>query len=125
MKKNKIIFWVATTLIFVFEGVLTALFSQKPESKLMMNHLGYPAYFGIALDVFKVLGAIILMIPVLPKRLIGLAYAGFVFDFIFAGISNTAVDGFGGGTIFPLVTMAVLAVSYIYYNKTYGAAVAA
>jgi hypothetical protein len=119
MKKNKIIFWITTTLIFVFEGVLTALFAQKPESKLMMNHLGYPAYFGIALDICKVLGSIVLMIPVLPKRLIGLAYAGFVFDFIFAGISNTVVDGFGGGTIFPVVTMAVLAVSFMYYNKTY------
>ena len=95
MKKDKIIFWVSTTLIFVFEGVLTALFSQKPESKLMMVHLGYPAYFGIALDIFKVLGSIAIMIPVLPKRLIELAYAGFVFDFIFADISNTAVDGVG------------------------------
>jgi hypothetical protein len=123
MKKDKIIFWVSTTLIFVFEGLLTALFSQKPESKMMLNHLGYPAYFGIALDIFKVLGSIALMIPVLPKRLIGLAYAGFVYDFIFAGISNTAVDGFGAGTIFPVVTLAVLAVSYVYYNKTYGAIV--
>jgi hypothetical protein len=123
MKKDKIIFWVTTILIFVFEGVLTALFSQKPESKIMMNHLGYPAYFGIALDIAKVLGSIVLVIPVLPKRLIGLAYAGFVYDFIFAGISNTVVDGFGAGTIFPVVTMAVLAVSYIYYNKTYGATV--
>jgi len=121
MKKDKIIFWVSTTLIFVFEGVLTALFSQKPESKMMMNHLGYPAYFGIALNIFKVLGSIAVMIPILPKRLIGLAYAGFVYDFIFAGISNTAVDGFGAGTIFPVVAMAVLAVSYIYYNKTYAA----
>ena len=121
MKKDKIIFWISTTLIFVFEGVLTALFSQKPESKMMMVHLGYPAYFGITLDIFKVLGSIALMIPVLPKRLIELAYAGFVFDFIFAAVSNTAVDGFGAGTIFPVVTMAVLAVSYIYYNKTYGA----
>ena len=29
LKTTKIIFWISTALIFVFEGVMPALFSQK------------------------------------------------------------------------------------------------
>jgi hypothetical protein len=57
MKKDKIIFWTATTIIFLFEGVLTALTSQTELAKQGISHLGYPPYFGNALVVFKILGA--------------------------------------------------------------------
>lgn len=117
MKKDKIIFWVATTLIFLFEGVMPALTSQTEMAKEGIRHLGYPDYFGTTLVVFKVLGALVLMIPQLPKRLKEWAYAGFMFDFIFASISHAAVDGISFGVFFPLIVLGVLAVSYIYYQK--------
>ena len=117
MKNEKIIFWVTTTLIFLFEGVMPALTSQTEMAKEGISHLGYPAYFGVALTVFKVLGALALIIPAIPKRIKEWAYAGFAFDFIFAFISHGAVDGFGGLTFFPLVVLLILAVSYIYYHK--------
>ena len=118
MKKNKIIYWIATTLIFLFEGVMPALTSQTKLAKEGISHLGYPVYFGNALVVFKVLGTLALMIPQVPKRVKEWAYAGFAFDFIFAAISHGAVDGLGDfQTYFPLIVMAVLAVSYIYYHK--------
>jgi hypothetical protein len=49
MKKDKIIFWVTTTLIFLFEGVMPALTSQTELAKEGIKHLGYPEYFGNAL----------------------------------------------------------------------------
>jgi hypothetical protein len=49
-----------------------------------------------------------------------LAYAGFVFDFIFAFVSHWAVDGFGGQSIFPLIVLAILLVSYVTYHKLQG-----
>ncbi|WP_316842619.1 DoxX family protein [Pedobacter gandavensis] len=119
MKKNKIIFWTATILIFLFEGVMPALTSQTEMAKEGIRHLGYPEYFGVALTVFKVLGAIILIIPKAPKRLKEWAYAGFGFDFIFASISHLAVDGFGMEAVFPWIVFAVLVVSYLYYHKIY------
>jgi hypothetical protein len=82
-----------------------------------IRHLGYPAYFGNALVVFKVLGVLALIIPQVPKRVKEWAYAGFAFDFIFATISHGAVDGINGHTFFPLVIFGILAVSYIYYHK--------
>ena len=117
MKKDKIFYWIATGFIALFEGVMPALTSQTELAKQGISHLGYPAYFGNALVVFKVLGVLALIIPAVPKRIKEWAYAGFLFDFLFATISHTAVDGFGGEAIFPLVVLAILAVSYIYYHK--------
>ena len=117
MKSTKIIYWTTTTLIFLFEGLMPALTSQTEMAKEGLNHLGYPAYFGLALVVFKVLGTLALIIPQVPKTLKEWAYAGFVFDFIFAAISHWAVDGFGMDAVFPLIIMAVLLVSYRSYHQ--------
>ena len=117
MKKEKIIFWTATILIFLFEGVVPAFTSQTELAKEGIKHLGYPEYFGDALVVFKVLGVLALVIPQIPKRVKEWAYAGFAFDFIFATISHGAVDGIDFQTFFPLIILGILIVSYIYYHK--------
>ncbi|MEO7978511.1 DoxX family protein [Flavobacterium sp.] len=117
MKKAKIIFWTTTILIFLFEGVMPALTSQSEMAKEGLRHLGYPEYFGIALVVFKVLGVLALVIPQVPNRVKEWAYAGFAFDFIFASISHFAVDGLDFQGFFPLIVLAVLMISYIYYHR--------
>lgn len=117
MKKYKILFWVSTSLIFLFEGLVPALTSQTELAKEGIKHLGYPPYFGDALVVFKVLGALALIIPQVPKRLKEWAYAGFVFDFIFAGISHAYVDGLDFQTFFPLIVLGILMASYVSYHK--------
>ena len=117
MKTTKIIFWISTTIIFLFEGVMPALTSQTEIAKEGIRHLGYPDYFGVILTIFKVLGAIILIVPKLPRRMKEWAYAGFAFDFIFAFVSHWAVDGISGQAFFPLIVFAVLVISYWQYNK--------
>lgn len=117
MKKDKIMFWASTSLIALFEGVMPLLTFQTEMAKEGIRHLGYPEYFGTALVVFKVLGSLALMIPQVPKRVKEWAYAGFAFDFIFAAISHGAVDGINGQTFFPFAVLAVLMVSYIYWNR--------
>ncbi len=117
MKKNKIIFWTTTGIIFIMEGILPAFTSQTELAKQGISHLGYPLYFGNALVVFKVLGAVSLIIPQVPKRLKELAYAGFTFNFLFASISHFAVDGFDFQGIFPLIFLGLLALSFIHYQK--------
>ena len=117
MKSAKIIFWVSTILIFLFEGVLPALTSQTEMAKEGVRHLGYPQYFGNLLVVFKILGVLALIIPKIPARVKEWAYAGFAFDFIFAFASHWAIDGLTGLTFFPLLVFAVLILSYINYHK--------
>ena len=121
MKKDNIIFWVATGLIFLFEGVMPAFTFQSEMAREGISHLGYPLYFGNILVVFKILGVLALVIPQIPGRIKEWAYAGFAFDFIFAFLSHWSVDGLNGMTMFPLLVFSVLAISYIYYHKLKGA----
>jgi len=117
MKKTKIIFWSATGLIFLFEGVMPALTSHTQMAKEGIRHPGYPEYFGTMLAVFKVLGTLSLIIPQIPERIKEWAYAGISIDFICASISLWVVDGFGFNVVFPLIFLAILTVSYLGYHK--------
>lgn len=117
MKKNKIIFWSTTILIFLFEGVMPALTSQTELAKEGIRHLGYPDYFGVMLTIFKVLGSLALIIPAVPKRVKEWAYAGFAIDFIAAFVSTAVVDGFGPVLLLPVFFIVVLVLSYIHYHK--------
>lgn len=63
------------------------------------------------------MGAVALIIPQVPARIKEWAYAGFAIDFIGASASYFFVDGFGFYALFPLIVLAVLVVSYIYYHK--------
>lgn len=122
MKQTKIIFWVTTIIIFLMEGVMPVFTSQTELAKEGIRHLGYPAYFGNALVVFKVSGALALVIPQVPKRIKEWAYAGFIFNFLFAAVSHGAVDGLGNfQTYFPLLFLAILMGSYRTYHKLHPA----
>lgn len=120
MKKYKILFWVTTVLIFLFEGVMSALTSHTEMAKEGIRHLGYPEYFGPMLAVFKVLGSLALVIPAVPKRVKEWAYAGFGIDFIAAFVSILVVDGVGVAALLPLIFMGILAGSYLSYHKLQG-----
>ena len=117
MKTFKIIFWTTTVFLFLFEGVMPALTGHTELAKEGIRHLGYPEYFGITLTIFKVIGALILIIPRIPARIKEWAYVGMAFDFIFAAISHFAIDGINPQSFFPLIILAVLIGSYVSYHK--------
>ena len=119
MKKTKIIFWVSTALIFLFEGVMPALTGRSQMAIEGITHLGYPVYFATLLTVFKVLGAIVLIVSRFPRNVKEWAYAGFGIDFLSAFWSLWVVDGLSGMTFFPLIVFVVLIVSYTSYNRLY------
>lgn len=117
MKRDKIIFWTTTIIIFIMEGLIPAFTSQSELAKQGISHLGYPAYFGTALVFFKVPGVLALVIPRVPKPIKEFAYASFTFNFLFASIGHFAVDGFGFQAILPLIFLGILAVSYIFFHR--------
>lgn len=119
MEKNKIIFWVATIIILLWEGVMplgTLLFAPQ-YATAGTQPLGYPDYFAYTLIVCKVLGVAAIALPKVPAKIKEWAYAGLTFNLIFAAISHAVVDGNIGFIILPLVVLALLTVSYIYNNK--------
>jgi uncharacterized membrane protein YphA (DoxX/SURF4 family) len=93
-KIKHIAYWMTTIFgpaSFVIGGVLHVAQTEQVVSTL--SHLGYPAYFALILGVWKVLGAIAIVVPRFP-RLKEWAYAGFVFDLAAAAFSRAAVgDG--------------------------------
>ncbi len=116
-KSAKIIYWISTSLVFLLDSAMPAFTFNTELAKEGIRHLGYPDYFRIELSIAKIIGGIILILPMIPARLKEWAYVGFAIDFISAFIGHCAVDGFGGSAIFPLIMLIILIVSYIYYHK--------
>lgn len=118
MKQTKIIYWTTTLLIFLFEGVVPAFTSNTQMAIDGIKHLGYPDYFRVMLTVFKVIGAIALVLPMVKGRYKEWTYAGFGIVFISAAISHWVVDGLNGGmSLFPVLILLILGVSYRSYHK--------
>ncbi|KIO78730.1 hypothetical protein TH53_02210 [Pedobacter lusitanus] len=119
MKKNKIIFWLATGIIVLWEGVMplaTMLFAPEYVNAGTKS-LGYPDYFAYTLVICKVLGVFTIAYSKTPAKLREWAYAGLTFNLIFAFISHTCVDKNIGFMLLPLVILGILAVSYLYRDK--------
>jgi DoxX-like family len=117
MNKSKIIFWIATTIIFLWCGVMSLVFFGSEEQRMGMEHLGYPPHFTTMVSVFSIVGAVGLMLPATPSRLKEWAYFGFALNFIGAAVSTWAVDGLGFGVVFPLLFFIPLGASYYYFRK--------
>ena len=119
MKKNKIIFWVATSLLIIWEGLMplgTILFAPQYVNA-GTKPLGYPDYFAYTLIICKVLGVIAISFPKTPAKLKEWAYAGLTFNLIYAFISHACVDRNIGFMLMPVVVLGILLVSYRYNNK--------
>jgi len=119
MKKFHIIFWVATAIIILWEGVMplsTIIFAPEYVTA-GTKPLGYPDYFAYTLIICKVLGVLAISYSKTPEKLKEWAYAGLTFNLIFAFISHAFVDKNIGFMIMPLVVLGILAVSYVYNDK--------
>ncbi|HJZ77320.1 MAG TPA: DoxX family protein, partial [Vicinamibacterales bacterium] len=115
MTKNTfktVAFWFTTLLgptSFVIGGVLGI--RQSPDVVAGVHHLGYPLYFATLLGVWKLLGAIAITAPGLP-RVKEWAYAGFCFDLTAAAISHAAVGDTTSDIVAPLVFLALVIASW-------------
>ena len=118
-KSTKIIFWTATIIIALMEGVIpisTWIFAPQYMT-FGTKALGYPDYFAYSLVIAKVIGVIAIVYPKTPSKGKEWAYAGLAFTLIFAFISHSCVDRNFGYMIMPLVILGILAVSYTYNQK--------
>lgn len=115
-KAIKILFWTTTIFIFFFEGVMPLLTFWTPLAKEGIRHLGFPDYFGIELVIFKVLGAVTIIIPKAPYNVKEWAYAGLGLVSISAFIGHAVVDGFTYITILPLIILGIIITSYMCYH---------
>lgn len=109
-----IAYWVTTALV-VFELVLGGLWDilRVPQVRgLIETRLGYPPYFLVILGIWKLLGAVALLIPGFP-RLKEWAYAGVIFDLTGAVASLVASGLVDAGMLaYPIVMTGVAFASW-------------
>lgn len=119
MKKDKTVFWAATAILVLWEGAMplgTLLFAPQYVTA-GTKPLGYPDYFAFALVGCKILGVAAISLSKIPNRLREWAYAGLVYNLIFAFISHACVDRNIGFMLMPVAVLGILAVSYTYGNR--------
>ena len=105
-------YWITTVLgpaSFVMGGVIQL--TGAPEVAATMSHLGYPLYFAKILGVWKILGAVAVVAPGLP-RLKEWAYAGFVFDLTAAAASHAYAGDPVADIIAPLAFLGMVLASW-------------
>jgi uncharacterized membrane protein YphA (DoxX/SURF4 family) len=114
-KTNKIIYWISTGLISLFE-ISGAFFMNSQAAIEGTRHLGLPEWFRWEVSIGHLIGGILLIIPI-NKRIKEWTYVAFGIDFISAFIAYASVDGWVANTFAPLIMFALLVVSYIYYYR--------
>ena len=105
-------YWVSTGLVSAIS--LFAAFAYLSGSAQAVEgfaHVGYPQQLRIMLGMAKLAGAIVLIIPGLPK-LKEWAYAGFTFAWVAAFVAHYLAKD-GPRAFLPLILLALLAVSYV------------
>lgn len=105
-------YWIFTALaaiLFVVPGA--ALLLRVPHFTKDMASLGYPAYFLTILGTWKLLGALAIVAPRLP-RLKEWAYAGMTFDLTSAAISRVVMGDSIIKIIAPLLVAAIVLLSW-------------
>jgi hypothetical protein len=116
MKKYKIMYWITTGIIALMMCYSGYAYFYVAEARQGFQHLGFPDYFRIELGVAKFIGALVLVLPVIP-RIKEWAYAGFGIVFISAVVAHTASGDPLVNNIGPAVFLVLLIISYISYHK--------
>lgn len=117
MKKTKLIYWITTSLIalaMIAGGIMDIV--QPDGFAEDVAILGYPLYFFTILGVFKIIGSIFLIVPSIPEKLKELAYAGFLFDLVYAALSHGVVGEYAKIAP-PVILLIILMISYQYKSK--------
>jgi len=118
-KRNKIIYWIAT--IWLALGMVATGAGQLIKMKAgqggveMITHLDYPVYLLTLLGVWKIFGAVAMLIPKFPL-VKEWAYAGIFFVMSGAIFSHIAT-GDPVSALFPSLLLLILTVVSWYFRS--------
>lgn len=111
----RIIYIASTLFVVIFLGLVGGIMDiiQGDAVIAVANKLGYPLYFFSLLGLFKILGALSLLLPKRIKSLKTMAYSGFAFDLIFAAFSHFSVKSPIIEVAIPLFILIILLLSVV------------
>lgn len=108
MKFRNLDFWIPTALFgLAMLGSGAANVARPPELLQNLAALGYPAFLPLILGPLKILGALAVLAPGLP-RLKEWAYAGFAF-LVYGGVFSHFAAGDPPNKALPLLVLGGLA----------------
>jgi DoxX-like family len=113
MKARVIGYWVCTVLMVFFMlpgGIFYVM--RGPAAVQAVRVLGFPMYFCVFLGVWKVLGAIALVVPGFPL-VKEWAYAGMFFDLTGAAVAAASTGGAWWHVVVPLSIILILYGSWV------------
>ncbi len=116
--KLKIGYWVVTGLFGVMMMFSAYMYLTGAQPVVEgFRHLGYPDYFRTLLGVSKLLGAVALLVPLVPRTLREWAYAGFAINLVSAAVSHAAMGDPASQSISPMVGLAILLTSHQLWHR--------
>ncbi|MCW5897942.1 MAG: DoxX family protein [Flavobacteriales bacterium] len=119
MKKLNITYWIVTALFsgFMIFSSIGGITLHPEAVALLHDHLGYPLYFIKLISWAKVVGAIAILLPMMPARVKEWAYFGFFIDLVAGAFSFHAVGDPFAHWAPMLLFISVLIVAYALHHK--------
>jgi hypothetical protein len=116
MKRINITYWTTAVLLALLSMAAAYGYITQIEMQEMMRHLGFPPFFRVELAVAKLIGAICLLAPA-GARWKERTYTGFAIIYISAFIAHTSMSDPLLMSLFPVLALTLLAVSYYCHRK--------
>ncbi len=116
MRTINIGYWFTTGVISFMMVFSAYLYLVDPAVAEGFKHLGFPPYFRVELAVAKLIGAILLLLPV-PGRVKEWTYAGFAITFLSAAVAHVVSGDPVSVQVRPIIFLVLLVVSYILLQR--------
>lgn len=119
MKKINIAYWIITGLFsaFMIFSSIGGVTLDEQAVAFLHDHMGYPLYFIRFISVAKIIGAIAILVPLVPTRVKEWAYFGFFIDLGAAVYSFIALGDPVAQWAPMFLFIAVLLVAYWLHHK--------
>lgn len=108
-------YWISITLFALMMAASGVMYLFDARFKERFRHLGFHSYFRIELAIFKLAGAVVLVLP-FPDFMKEWAFAGFFIVLVSASIAHHASGDGAKKAITPIFVGTVLMLSYIAFR---------
>lgn len=116
---KKIIYWVLTGIVALMMIMSAVMYLTNPEIAQNFTKMGFQDFFRIELAIAKAIGAVVLLIPVIPVRIREWAFAGFAITFISAFVAHVSMGDPTSMTVMPLIMLVILSISHYFFLQLY------
>ncbi len=119
MKKINLAYWIITGLFsaFMIFSSIGGITLNEQALAYLHDHMGYPLYFIQFISVAKIIGAVAILLPLVPARVKEWAYFGFFVDLVAAVYSFIALGDPVAQWAPMFLFIAVLLVAYWLHHK--------